>query len=312
MSCYLFVHFREKRSPDGEQVYFGLSRDGFRWEAVNGGQPVLWAYCGDHGVRDMTITRGPAGGFDIFATDLSLAYGMRGKYHNSWEAVRTEGSRCLAHWHSEDLVNWSDEELLPLGDGRFTSLWAPDVLKDGDDYLLHWTSPDPDRPGHPQVIFASRSRDLRTWGEPFVLFRREEGDTIDSACYREGDRWYLFVKSAKNPSRVQLFRSACPTGPWERMEVFDRAMVAAGADGHYEAPTALRLPDGRWVLYLDWFGAKGSEQGYRPFLADRLADPCFVRADGDFTFPYRFKHGTVLEITEEEYARVRDHDWRFD
>ena len=33
--AYLFVHFREKTTPDGEQVYFGISRDGFLWEAVN-------------------------------------------------------------------------------------------------------------------------------------------------------------------------------------------------------------------------------------------------------------------------------------
>ena len=33
--AYLFVHFREKTTPDGEQVYFGISRDGFHWEAVN-------------------------------------------------------------------------------------------------------------------------------------------------------------------------------------------------------------------------------------------------------------------------------------
>ena len=29
--AYLFVHFREKTTPDGEQVYFGLSKDGFHW-----------------------------------------------------------------------------------------------------------------------------------------------------------------------------------------------------------------------------------------------------------------------------------------
>lgn len=29
MWAYLFVHFRERKTPDGEQVYFGLSRDGF-------------------------------------------------------------------------------------------------------------------------------------------------------------------------------------------------------------------------------------------------------------------------------------------
>ena len=55
--AYLFVHFREKTTPDGEQVYFGLSRDGFCWEEVNGGAPVLWAYFGDKGFRDFTIVR---------------------------------------------------------------------------------------------------------------------------------------------------------------------------------------------------------------------------------------------------------------
>lgn len=57
MQAYLFVHFREKTTPDGEQVYFGLSKDGFHWEAVNEGNPVLWAYYGDKGVRDFTIVR---------------------------------------------------------------------------------------------------------------------------------------------------------------------------------------------------------------------------------------------------------------
>ena len=54
--AYLFVHFREKTTPDGEQVYFDISRDGFHWEAVNDGAPVLWAYYGDKGVRDFSIT----------------------------------------------------------------------------------------------------------------------------------------------------------------------------------------------------------------------------------------------------------------
>ena len=57
MQAYLFVHFREKTTPDGEQVYFGVSKDGFNWEEVNGGAPVLWAYYGDKGVRDFTVVR---------------------------------------------------------------------------------------------------------------------------------------------------------------------------------------------------------------------------------------------------------------
>ena len=41
--AYLFVHFRETRSPEGEQVYFGISKDGFTWELCNDGKPVLWS-----------------------------------------------------------------------------------------------------------------------------------------------------------------------------------------------------------------------------------------------------------------------------
>ena len=37
MQAYLFVHFKEKRTPDGEQVYFGISKDGFHWDEVNVG-----------------------------------------------------------------------------------------------------------------------------------------------------------------------------------------------------------------------------------------------------------------------------------
>ena len=107
MPHYLFVHFREKTSPDGEQVHFAVSRDGFHWQALNGGHPVLWAYYGDRGVRDMTIIRDHASGkFHIFATDLSLSYGMRNQYQHSWRNIGLNGSRDLAHWVSDDLVHW--------------------------------------------------------------------------------------------------------------------------------------------------------------------------------------------------------------
>ncbi len=66
MGAYLFVHFKEKSTPDGEQVYFALSRDGFCWEEVNGGQPVLWAFYGDKGVRDTRLSKTALMGNIIF------------------------------------------------------------------------------------------------------------------------------------------------------------------------------------------------------------------------------------------------------
>jgi len=97
-------------------VYFGLSKDGFHWEMVNNGAPVLWAYYGDRGVRDFTITRTKDNRFFIFATDLSLAYGMRGKYHRSWKEVGEKGSKCFSVWESENLVDWTEQRLKKIGD----------------------------------------------------------------------------------------------------------------------------------------------------------------------------------------------------
>ena len=311
MTRYLFVHFRETTTPDGEQVYFALSRDGFSWEALHGGRPVLWAYRGDHGVRDMTIIRDMATGrFHIYATDLSLAYGMRGKYQHSWEAVSRYGSKNLAHWESPDLVHWTEEELIPLGDEDFGCLWAPDILYDpsAQDYVLHFSASHRSNGFGPKRIYYVRTRDFRQYTLPQLLYEKADSGVIDSAMYADGGRYYLFVKSEKNPANLILLRGNTVTGPFTRIPAFDQAMAQIDA-GKYEAPTAVRLDDGRWCLFLDYYGVHGAGQGYIPFVSDSLENGAFVRADEKFAFPYGFKHGTILPITEEEYARMRAHDW---
>ena len=309
--AYLFVHFREKTTPDGEQVHFGLSRDGFLWESVNGGAPLLWAYYGDKGVRDFTAVRCEhTGKFHIFATDLSLSYGMRGQYRHSWEQIGRNGSRYLAVWESSDLVHWSEEALLPFGGTEFGCRWAPDILHDpaNGDYLLHWSSPHVSDGYRDKAIYYSRTRDFRHFTEPALLYRKADSGVIDSALYAEDGRYYLFVKSEKNPCGVILLSADRAEGPYEMVEGFWESMALENA-GAYEAPTAVRLADGRWCLFLDYFGVKGKGQGYVPFVADRLAGGRFVRADEAFSFPYGFKHGTILKITQAEYERIREFDW---
>ncbi len=311
MQCYLFVHFRETTTPDGEQVYFSLSRDGFTWESLNDGKPVLWAYYGDHGVRDMTVVRDKERGkIHIFATDLSLAYGMRGKYAHSWKNITENGSKCLAHWVSEDLVRWSEEELIPLCDETFGCVWAPDVLRDPEkgDYILHWSSPLLRDGRRTMAIWYSRTADFRAWTKPAVLYSKEDAGVIDSAMYEENGRFYLFVKSDRNPERVMLLSAKNPTGPFTRTEAFDEAMRDV-AEGKYEAPTAVRLEDGRWCLFLDYYGVRGAGQGYVPFIASSLEKADFARSDRAFSFPFGFKHGTILPISEEEYGRMKAYDW---
>ena len=135
--------FSGKNNTGRRTGLFRHQRDGFHWEAVNDGAPVLWTYYGDKGVRDFTITHSiETGKYYIFATDLSLSYGMRNQYHNSWDEIGRNGSKYFSVWESEDLVNWSDQRLVKIGDDDFGCLWAPDLIydKENGEYVLHWSS----------------------------------------------------------------------------------------------------------------------------------------------------------------------------
>lgn len=70
------------------------------------------------------------GKFVILATDLSLSYGMPYQYENSWEKVSRNGSKCLVMWQSDDLIHWTDQKMVRLGDEHFGCLRAPDIIYD--------------------------------------------------------------------------------------------------------------------------------------------------------------------------------------
>lgn len=310
MNAYLFVHFKEKRTPDGEQVYFAISKDGFHWDEVNHGMPVLWSYEGDKGVRDFTITRTKEGKFVILATDLSLAYGFNYKYKKSWEEISINGSKDLVMWESDDLTHWSDQKMLHLGNEDFGCLWAPDIIYDktNNDYVIHWSSSHKKNNYGAKGIFYTRTKDFKTFTEAKELYRKPDNTpVIDSAMYEENGKYYCFLKSEKSPSRLILVESDNITGPFTKIDAFDDAMAGL-EEGLYEAPTAFKTADGRWCLMLDFYGTDATGQGYVPFLSDNLASGNFIRSDADFSFPYGFKHGTVLSITDEEYDRLKKYE----
>ena len=311
MQAYLFVHFREKKTPDGEQVYFGLSRDGFHWESVNGGEPVLWSQLGEQGVRDCTIIRCTADGkYRILATDLSLAHNFESKYRCHWPTVARNGSKCLALWESEDLVHWSQQRLLPLGDENFGCLWAPDILFDPKrgDYMIHWSSAHAANGYGDMGIWFSRTKDFVSFTQPKLLYQKTDAGVIDSAIYEENGRYHMFLKSDRNPERIILLSADDSEGPYERNDTFDRSMEAIEA-GLYEGPTAVRLEDGRWCLFLDYYGVPGDGQGYVPFVAESMESGLFIRSDEQFSFPYGYKHGTLIPISMEEYERIKHFGW---
>lgn len=311
MQAYLFVHFREKCTPDGEQVHFGISKDGFGWEKVNAGKPILWCYDGEKGARDFTIIRNRHNGkYYIWGTDLCLAYEFRRKYNHSWDEVSRKGSHYFSVWESDDLIHWSEQKLVKVGGDEFGCLWAPDIIYDAqqENYILHWSSSHKSNHYGDKGIYYSRTKDFKVLTEPQELYRKEDGgNVIDSAIYEEEGCYYMFLKSEDKPAKIILVKANQVTGPYERVYKFEESMTALES-GKYEAPTAFRLESGEWCLFLDYYGTAG-KQGYVPFISKSLASGEFIRADHKFSFPYGYKHGTILTITMEEYERIQNHTW---
>ena len=235
---------------------------------------------------------------------------MRGKYAHSWDNITHGGSKELAHWWSDDLIHWSEEEMVTIGDENCGCVWAPDIIYDPehDDYVLHWSTRHRDNNYGHMAIYYTRTSDFVTYSKPALLYRKEDAGCIDSAMYEENGKYYLFVKSDNNPETMILLRGDHVTGPFERIERFDESMRVLES-GKYEAPTAVQLDDGRWCLFIDYYGVRGAGQGYIPFVAPSMESGAFERSDAAFSFPYGFKHGTILSITPEEYDRMAARDW---
>ena len=311
MQNYLFVHFKEKRTPDGEQVYFAISKDGYKWDAINGGNPVLWSMLGEKGVRDFTIVRGDDGIFRILATDLSLSYEMKPKYEDNWRNVQLYGSHSLMMWESKDLLHWSEEKAIEIGAKNGGCVWAPDVILDPKtgEYILHYSSPNLEN-DMTMTIYYCRTKDFKTFSEPAILYENPNGGTIDSCMVENNGTYYLWVKNMNEPCGVCMLKSDSITGPFERIYEFDKEMdTLVGGKAAYEAPTAVKLEDGSYNLFLDFFGVRGAGQGYVPFHSADISTGIFKRSDAAFSYPYGFKHGTILVITPEEYESIASFDY---
>lgn len=95
-------------------------------------------------------------------------------------------------------------------------------------------------------------------------------------------------------------------GPFEHDEKLEEYMNNLEKPGSYEAPTVYTLPDGRWCLMLDFFGCEREKMGYIPFISSKPGNTEFTRCPELVSFPYGFKHGGVVEITDEEYERLKN------
>lgn len=305
---YLFAHFKEKITPDGEQVYFALSRDGLHFHQLNGGEPILTSTMGEKGCRDIEVVRLHTGGFVVLTTDLSIAYRMDEEHKVDWSVVNSTGSKKLCMWKTDDLVHFSEQRLVGFGRDDFGCMWAPEVFFDSEreEYLIHWGSTVKEDGYRHMSIYCCTTKDFESFSQPKLYFTKSN-EILDSHIQKVGDTYHLFYKNADSPSMNMHAVSDNLYGPFTHDEKLEQYMATLEKPGCYEAPTAYALPDGRWCLMLDFFGCEREKMGYVPFISPAVGDCRFQRIPEAASFPYGFKHGRVLAITEEEYIRINEH-----
>lgn len=244
---YLFTHFKEKITPDGEQVYFGISKDGFNWEEVNGGNPILTAQLGEKGCRDIEIVRLHTGGFVIVTTDLCVAYRYDENLNLDWKNINSTGSKCLRMWKTDDLVNFSEERLVHFGRDDFGCMWAPEVFYDEETetYLIHWGSTVAETDFKHMSVYCSTTKDFESFSEPKLFFTKDN-EILDSHIRKFGDTYHLFYKNAEHPPMNMHATSKNLFGPYEHDADFESYM-----DEKFRIPAPMRVRQAACLLMAD-------------------------------------------------------------
>ncbi len=293
---YLFATFKGEQTPLTEQIYFAISKDGRNWQALNEGNPTLVSEQGEKGLRDPYLLRSHDGSkFYMIATDLSI------NLKPDWSRAVRAGSRNIVVFESTDLVNWSEPRLIPVAPQDAGCTWAPEAIYDDvhGDYLVFWASTTARDDFAKHRIWAARTEDFVTFGEPFIFIEKPT-TVIDTTIIHDGHAYYRFTKDEKYKA-ITMETAAHLAGPWSDIPHFSLAHLRG-----FEGPEAYQIEppsDGkpaRWTLILDQYSTGA---GYQPYVTEDLSSGDFQPAE-DFTFPFHFRHGSVIPLNIEEFERL--------
>ncbi|SEG53123.1 hypothetical protein SAMN05421819_3337 [Bryocella elongata] len=273
---YLFVYFKE---PGSQGIYYALSQDGFHYEPLNDGQPWLKPSQPGEIMRDIFVTRDPAGGFHAVWT-----WGWRG---NSFGTA-----------DSPDLMQWGEQHEIPIMTTvpGIRNVWAPETDWDASKklWVVFWSSsPSAEEQGN--RIWFSETKDFRDFSAPKIFF--DPGyEVIDATMYHAGATEYLIYKDqTRDPQRYQERVAKGPTveGPWT-------PVGGPINDSWSEGPSAIKIGD-EVVVFYDHY-----RQPQAHFQGVATKDWIHWHSVNDrMSLPQGSKHGAFLKITAEEAAKLR-------
>jgi Glycosyl hydrolases family 43 len=273
---FLFSYFKDEHKG----MYLAVSKDGFDWQEVNKGQPVI----------------SPLVGKDKLLRDPSINLGQDGIYRVVW-TTGWKGNAIGYAW-SSDLVHWSKEAALPVGEKLHgQNCWAPEIFYDQAKkrYMVYWSTQVGlwSSPKGKAAIYFVTTNDFILFSDPQVLFSNgltaggKAGDNgpIDAFIFKIRVRKYLlFYKKDDNTGIPNLFyrSGVSPSGPWESEQ--GPVRPSTGDEG----PSCVKVGE-EYRVYTDPFE---SDSAY-VFVSKDL-----VNWERKLT-NLKMSHGTVIKISDQ-------------
>jgi hypothetical protein len=276
----VFAYFKE---PGTQGIYFALSRDGYTFTPLNDGQPWIKPEGKDEIMRDVFITRTPAGD------------GFRAVWTWGWK-----GS-SLGTASSSDLMTWSHQTEVPIMKDFPTvrNVWAPETYWDdkAKEWLLIWSSAFSDR-NDGNRIWASRTKDFITFSKPAIFF--DPGFVvIDATMFHrqfEGKQDWVFVVKDQSidPLRYQVrwTSGSSVEGPWDPLS-------GPITESWSEGPSVIQV-GAKWIVYYDHYRApRARYEGVE--TSDWVH---WTSVNDKMHFPEWAKHGSFFHVSDAEAERL--------
>jgi sucrose-6-phosphate hydrolase SacC (GH32 family) len=281
---YLFSYFVDN-GQDG--LHFAYSRDGLKWEALNGEKSFLTPTLGkDKLMRDPCIIQGPDGTFHMVFT-------------TGWH------DQIIGYASSKDLIHWSEQKDIPVMEHEITAKnsWAPEVFYNDQrkNFIIYWATTIPGR--HSDVsdsesekglnhrIYAVTTKDFKTFTETKMFFN-PQFSVIDATILKKDSWYYMFLKN-ENPKpaekNIRVTKSKQAAGPYP-------IVVSAPITGNYwaEGPTAVTI-DGYVYVYFD----KYRDHQYGAVRSKDMIN--WEDISDKISFPKGTRHGTVFKVSVQVF-----------
>jgi len=264
-----------------EALHLALSSDGRVFVPVNRGEPVLRGTVGTCSLRDPFIGVGPGGLYHLLATD-------------GWS------SPYIVHASSEDLLTWSEQELLPVMSGiaGAHNAWAPEFFYDPQTDLYHliWSSVVDADVASDHRDWQNTGQDHRIWHcttKDFVTFSTAEVffdpaySVIDATVVWYAGSFTMAFKDERGHNDVATEHKHILLTTFTDPKGTFTDPIGPVSPGAAEGPTLFRRGD-EWVLLFDHYledryGGVSSRDGHNWTPTD-IAVPAGIR------------HASVLEL----------------